>query len=349
MYLFDFKNELKNAIPSNRKPFISDIDGKEYIDLLEKSSIRRRYTQTLIDSKILKLGSHKIGRDSLEKLPPEIGYSLDFRKATIIYGKDISKDHEIVDDDDLSREMLYKVMMDHELADSGFGERHLSLDIAEYYADVIWNYFIPKTDKAFVISGPASSGLTSQEATRLFLLDKYDEFTTDRYNGFRILSKMSLNEGRKNEEEVYKDYKDVLICDDCLITGNSIRKEIEKNKQDGLNPIGVLVGFDAGLYGGSGEKISKEISKEANMPVISIVNAEEVIRCLYDISKDRQSLFKVKEKFLKRGSNVEVDPRDERIGDIFYTNVYEPFIKFMKMQRKIVDLQETARIIREGR
>lgn len=289
--------------------FISDIDGKRYDSLYIKTSERREYLSEIIKSGILWLGTNKISNRS-EKIPLEAGYTLDFGRSTINFDDwkndiRIERDFDTISDADseihehISREIYLGRTVVTEIKkgeEEGFiidFEKYDSDKLSEYYTDIIWNVFKPKINRPTIIWGPPNSGLSFEEAIKSKLMNKYYEFIHGESKRNYYITSLEYASDRKKSKDMKKisNHKDVLIVDDCLITGNSIRREAKKIKSIGLKPSGVLVGFDAGLYGKSGKKVYEELQDELEIPVKFIVNAEESIMLLDDYIKEREIFF----------------------------------------------------------
>lgn len=90
----------------------------------------------------------------------------------------------------------------------------------------------------------------------------------------------------------------VLILDDVITAGTSIRESVEIIRQAGATPAGVLIALDRQEKGQNEISAIQEISEQFNMPVISIIALDNIIEYLtanagdqLDAIKDYQRLY----------------------------------------------------------
>lgn len=94
----------------------------------------------------------------------------------------------------------------------------------------------------------------------------------------------------------------VLILDDVITAGTSIRESIETIRKAGAKPCGVLIALDRQERGLKPVSAVAEVSTEFNIPVFSIVKLADVIEYLTDESKLSVELTAIKQYYNKYGS-----------------------------------------------
>jgi orotate phosphoribosyltransferase len=86
--------------------------------------------------------------------------------------------------------------------------------------------------------------------------------------------------------------KNVLIVDDVISAGTSVREAIEVIKSEGGIPAGVLIALDRQERGSGKKSTIREIEEDLNIPVASIVNLELLITYLTE-QNDQAALTKM--------------------------------------------------------
>lgn len=72
----------------------------------------------------------------------------------------------------------------------------------------------------------------------------------------------------------------VLILDDVITAGTSVRESVEIIRQAGATPAGVLIALDRQEKGQNEISAIQEVSEQFNMPVISIITLDNIIEYL---------------------------------------------------------------------
>ncbi len=72
----------------------------------------------------------------------------------------------------------------------------------------------------------------------------------------------------------------VLILDDVITAGTSVRESVEIIKQANATPAGVLIALDRQEKGEAEKSAVQEVSERFNMPVISIISLTQIIEFL---------------------------------------------------------------------
>ncbi|WP_341327107.1 orotate phosphoribosyltransferase [Methylotuvimicrobium sp. KM2] len=72
----------------------------------------------------------------------------------------------------------------------------------------------------------------------------------------------------------------VLILDDVITAGTSVRESVAIINGEGASPAGVLIALDRQEKGPDGQSATQEVRQTYNMPVQSIVSLEQIIEYL---------------------------------------------------------------------
>ncbi len=308
--------------------FTSRIDGKRYISLAHKEPFRVNYAYELLRTNVLSFGrKEKLG--DKEKIPIEAGYTLTFGNCAVGYQNEMF----------CANETFNKLTAEP--------ARYGCYSLAKYYAKTINAAF--KNINFDFISGPPRGGVSFEVATYMNLkpntIPPY-HLTNDEYCDF-------VYEAAPNLQEELKRCGKVLICDDCLITGNSIIKEAKalttKTDIKDLEICGVIVGVDCGLYGKSHRRVSEEIQEALGVKVESIVDIEELIDSFryqipsigYPVKKCEEWIFDINKTITPE--NIQIC---KKMWDQYEEEVCKPFAKFMKTQREAIGIEETLKRLR---
>jgi len=98
----------------------------------------------------------------------------------------------------------------------------------------------------------------------------------------------------------------VLILDDVITAGTSVRESVDIIKNAQATPAGVLIALDRQEKGQHEQSAIQEVKERFNMPVIAIISLENIIAYLtveggeqLDAIKDYQRLYGIKPKTQK--------------------------------------------------
>jgi len=69
----------------------------------------------------------------------------------------------------------------------------------------------------------------------------------------------------------------VLILDDVITAGTSVRESVDIIKQAQATPAGVLIALDRQEKGQNNISAIQEVSQQFSMPVVSIINLKNII------------------------------------------------------------------------
>jgi len=93
----------------------------------------------------------------------------------------------------------------------------------------------------------------------------------------------------------------VLILDDVITAGTSVRESVEIIKQMNATPAGVLIALDRQEKGENEKSAVQEVSERFNMPVISIISLTQIIEFLELTGNSNEHLEIIKAYRLKYG------------------------------------------------
>ena len=364
---------------SDEKHFVSWLDRRNYLHLSEKSAIRERYVDELIGTGVLRFRPEKRGS---ERLPVEIGYSLDFNKGVYDYKSNGINEVPLKEVDGAVRNQKYRLD---------------SYVLSEFYAEILNSAFKGVVDgkRSLIIEGPPKGGVSYEVGVSRHFNDKYFEFTGCRADPFHSLKIRHADEKAG-----------IIIVDDCLIEGKAMESEARRIlnhsfvKEGFAELSGIMVGIDCGFRGKSGKKVSKELEEKFGVKVESIAEMEEVMdyfgrtliketqypvnriwldnyrqRVIPEISENSDPRFrsisfneiakatyvddcmmrlKNNQGYTKHGERKHMtieqyraleDMRKNQI--LFKKDALDPFVDFMLAQCDVIDLEKTARIVQE--
>lgn len=92
----------------------------------------------------------------------------------------------------------------------------------------------------------------------------------------------------------------VVILDDVITAGTSVRESVEIIRVAGATPAGVLIALDRQEQGLNGRSAITEVQENFNMPVVAIINLENIID--YLMVTDGEQLDAIKKYQLRYGT-----------------------------------------------
>ncbi len=93
----------------------------------------------------------------------------------------------------------------------------------------------------------------------------------------------------------------VLIIDDVITAGTSVRESVEIISTMGAEPAGVLIALDRQEKGEKESSAVQEVSKQFNIPVLSIISLPHIIEFLEQQGHAAGALETIKQYRLKYG------------------------------------------------
>lgn len=147
--------------------------------------------------------------------------------------------------------------------------------LGKFYAQALSNANI-QYDMLF---GPAYKGITLASATAVALADK------GRNVSFAYNRKEAKDHGEGGTLVGAKLKGNVVIIDDVISAGTSVRESVEMIKQAGATPCAVLIALDRMERSGTDTAIGEQsavqaVEKEFGIPVIAIANLRDLLTFL---------------------------------------------------------------------
>ena len=143
--------------------------------------------------------------------------------------------------------------------------------LAKGYASAVANSNIPFD----VLFGPAYKGIPLAATTSVSLAQDHN---IDKPYAFNRKEAKDHGEGGSIVGHALEG--DVLIIDDVITAGTAIREAIDIIVGNGAKPAGVLIALDR-MEKGKGELSAiQEVEKEYGIPVVSIINLNDIIEYL---------------------------------------------------------------------
>ena len=141
-----------------------------------------------------------------------------------------------------------------------------------------------------VLYGPAYKGIPLVSATSIAYAN-----LTRRDIPFAFNRKETKDHGEGGVIVGTPLHGNVLILDDVITAGTSVRESVEIINANGAVPAGVLIALDRQEKGQSEISATQEVSRRFSMPVCSIISLANIIEFLDLDSRNRNQLDQVKE------------------------------------------------------
>jgi len=140
-----------------------------------------------------------------------------------------------------------------------------------------------------MLFGPAYKGITLASATAVALAGK------GRNTSFAFNRKEAKDHGEGGTIVGAKLQGKVVIIDDVISAGTSVRESVDMIRAAGAEPCAVLIALDRMERSGKDGALSpssavQEVSKAYNIPVISIGNLDDLFSYLNGAGADPQLL-----------------------------------------------------------
>jgi orotate phosphoribosyltransferase len=146
-----------------------------------------------------------------------------------------------------------------------------------------------------MLFGPAYKGITLASATAISLARR------ERDVPFAFNRKEAKDHGEGGTLVGAPLKGRVVIIDDVISAGTSIRESVEIIREHGAEPAAVLIALDRRERGGDAQKISRysavqEVEREFHIPVISIAALEDLLEFLDSGSEQATALHDYRSK-----------------------------------------------------
>lgn len=128
-----------------------------------------------------------------------------------------------------------------------------------------------------VILGPAYKGIPLAAATACALSDHFDRDVPFAYN-----RKEAKDHGEGGIMVGAPLQGRVLIIDDVITAGTAVREVMTMIKNAGAEPAAVVIGLNRQERGKGELSAIQEVERDYNMPVVSIINLQDIMAYLQD-------------------------------------------------------------------
>lgn len=150
-----------------------------------------------------------------------------------------------------------------------FDRGHLLASLASFYARCIHD----NIHSDFVLYGPAYKGIPLAAATAIKLAEN---FSTDVPYAFN--RKEAKDHGEGGLIVGAKLEGDVVIIDDVITAGTSIRESVDIISAQGARPSAVVIAVDRQERAGDGSRSAVQaVEDEYQIPVYSIINLNDIV------------------------------------------------------------------------
>jgi orotate phosphoribosyltransferase len=157
--------------------------------------------------------------------------------------------------------------------------------LAQFYAKAIVSAEVPFD----VLFGPAYKGIPLACATAMALAE----------NGHNVPYSFNRKEAKDHGEGgniVGAPLKGrVLIIDDVISAGTSVRESVELIRASGAEPCGVVIALDRMERGAGNLSAVQEVGQEYGLPVVAIANLDDLLAYLRDRPEMVRNLQEVAE------------------------------------------------------
>ena len=163
--------------------------------------------------------------------------------------------------------------------------------LAEFYARTLLDAQAHGHLKFDMLFGPAYKGIALASATAIALWRK------ERVVPFAFNRKEVKDHGEGGRTIGAKLAGRVVIVDDVISAGTSVRESVEIIRAEGAEPAAVLIALDRRERGGDANEVSdlsatQEVERDFGIPVISIAALEDIFLFLDSGSADAAQLVK---------------------------------------------------------
>lgn len=153
----------------------------------------------------------------------------------------------------------------------GFDDGHSLSVLAECYAQAI----LASGVEFDMLFGPAYKGIPLASAIAIMLEVRHGNNVPFAYN-----RKEAKDHGEGGRLVGAPLAGRVLITDDVISAGTSVRESVDWIGQAGAAPCGVAIALDRQERGGGARSAAREISDELGIPVIAIAGLDDLIEFL---------------------------------------------------------------------
>ena len=158
-------------------------------------------------------------------------------------------------------------------------------DLGRFYAEAI----VDSGVEFDLVYGPAYKGIPLAAAITIALADHHDRDVPYAFN-----RKEAKDHGEGGTIVGSELKGKILIVDDVISAGTSVRESVELIKANGATPAGVMIALDRQEKGKADVSAIQEIESSYDMPVNSIVKLEHLVNFIENNQSVSQFLPAVK-------------------------------------------------------
>jgi len=144
-----------------------------------------------------------------------------------------------------------------------------------------------------VLFGPAYKGITLAAATSIALAEQHDMDVPYCFN-----RKEAKSHGEGGTIVGAPLEGKVLIIDDVITAGTAIREVMSMVEQAGAKAAGVVIGVDRKERGNGQSSAIQEVEQQFDMPVVSIIDIDDILTYL-EAKPDMQQLVEQIKEYRK--------------------------------------------------
>jgi orotate phosphoribosyltransferase len=157
--------------------------------------------------------------------------------------------------------------------------------LADFYAQALLAAQAKGQLQADLLFGPAYKGITLASATAVAMAARGHDID------FAYNRKEAKDHGEGGVLVGAPMHGRVVIVDDVISAGTSVRESVEMIRAHGATPVGVLIALDRMEKGGTADKptqqsATQEVQAQYGMPVVSIANLADLLSLLEQTSDD---------------------------------------------------------------
>ena len=141
-----------------------------------------------------------------------------------------------------------------------------------------------------MLYGPAYKGIVLAAATSIAFADRHDRDLPYAFN-----RKEAKGHGEGGDIVGSSIKGDVLIVDDVITAGTSVRESVDIIRAHGGRPAGVAIALDRQERGRDERSAVDEVRASYAVPVLSIVTLADLIEYLREDQRDLNSLQAVED------------------------------------------------------
>ncbi|NIB42786.1 orotate phosphoribosyltransferase [Pseudomaricurvus alkylphenolicus] len=158
--------------------------------------------------------------------------------------------------------------------------------LGRFYADALVNSGV----EFDVVFGPAYKGIPLAATTSVALADQHGRDLPYCFN-----RKEAKDHGEGGSLVGAPLKGKILIVDDVITAGTAVREVMSIIKAEGAEPAAVLIGLNRQEKGQGELSAIQEVERDYGIPVVSIVNLEDIITFLQEQGDPQQMVEKIRE------------------------------------------------------